>query len=389
VSARRRICVFTGSRADYGPLSALLRRLRDEPAVDLRLLVSGAHLVPEQGMTVDHIVTDGFTVDARVDMVLAGDSPASVAKSLGTGLIGYADALDRLAPDLLVLLGDRYEALGAALAALPRLLPVAHLAGGHVTTGSTDDAVRHSMTKLSHLHFTATREFRRRIIQLGEDPARVYAVGSLGLDNILATPRLSRSEVECALGVSLTRPVFVVTYHPATADLRHSAAGLRGILDALDDFPGGTAVFTASNVDLGGREINDRITEFVELRPGHASIHAALGQQLYLSLVHHADVVLGNSSSGLIEAPALHTPTVNVGTRQRGRPTAPSVIDSGESYDEVTEAIGRALSDGHRQVADAHGSPYGDGHAAERVTKTLMSVPLTGLARKSFRDLVR
>jgi UDP-hydrolysing UDP-N-acetyl-D-glucosamine 2-epimerase len=388
VTARRRICVFTGSRADYGPLSALLRRLRDDPAVDLLLLVSGAHLVPEQGMTVDDIVADGFPVAARVEMVQAGDSPVSVAKSLGTAVIGYADALDRLAPDVLVVLGDRYEALGAALAALPRLLPVAHVAGGHVTAGSTDDATRHAITKLSHLHFTATPEFRRRVIQLGEDPARVFAVGSLGLDTVLATTALSRQDLAAALGVPLTPPVFAVTYHPATAEPGCGVDGLRGILGALDRFPDATKVFTVSNVDVGGREANALIADYARQHPEHTSIHASLGRQRYLSLLRHADLVLGNSSSGLIEAPAVHTPTVNVGTRQAGRPRAPSVVDAGVSSAEVGEAICRALSSAHREVAAAHGSPYGDGHAAGRVAELLTSVSLAGVAQKSFRDLI-
>ncbi len=388
MTGQRRICVFTGSRADYGPLSALLRRLRDDPQVDLRLLVSGGHLVPEQGMTVDRIVADGFVADVRVDTVLAGDSPTSVAKSIGVGVIGYADALDQLSPDVLVVLGDRYEALAVAVVALPRLLPVAHIAGGHVTAGSTDDSARHAITKLSHLHFTATRQFRRRIIQLGEDPARVFTVGSLGLDTVFATEPLSRPELADVLGVPLTEPVFVVTYHPATAESQGGIAGLHGILGALECFPAATVVFTLANVDAGGREINSVIAGYAAEHPAHTCVHRALGQRNYLSLLHHADLVLGNSSSGLIEAPALHVPTVNVGSRQDGRPRARSVVDCGETRAEIAAAINLALSADHRGLAATSGSPYGDGNAACRVAKLLATVPLAGIARKSFHDRI-
>lgn len=383
----RRICVFTGSRADYGPMLSVIRTLDDDPEIDLRMLVTGGHLVHGQGLTVQQVREDGFKVDETVQMVLASDTATGVAKSFGLGVIGYADALDRINPDILVVLGDRYEALAVAITAALRLLPIAHVGGGELTTGSTDDSVRHAISKLAHLHFTATEEFRQRVIQLGEDPTRIHNTGAPGLDTIRVLPLPERPALAEALGIKLNEPTMAVTYHPATADPAGSREGATGLLKALDRFPDATFVFTGTNVDHGGSSISDLIQEYVSQHPGRTTILPSLGQATYLSLVKHAAVVIGNSSSGIAEAPALHTPTVNIGSRQDGRPRAASVIDCGEASFEIEQAIRRALTAGHRARTNAASSPYGDGHAAERIVQVLKTTKLAGLASKEFFNL--
>jgi len=383
----RRICVFTGSRADYGPLTSVLRALSNDSGIELRLLASGSHLVAQQGMTIDTIAADGFPVDAYVPMVVAGDSPASLAKSFGLGVIGYTEALDRIAPDILVVLGDRYEVLAAAVAATFLRLPLAHICGGEITAGSTDESMRHAITKLSHLHFTANTEFSRRVVQLGEDPQRVHTVGSPGLDSVRTMTLLDRDALSAALGIELDAPTIAVTYHPATADPAGSHAGIRGLLTALDRVRGGSFVFTGPNVDLGGTSIEKEIREFNARHPGRTVIHPSLGQTIYLSLVKHADVVVGNSSSAVIEAPALGTPSVNIGSRQQGRPTSKSTIGCGETSEDILAAIQQALSPEHRQVARIAESQYGDGYAAARIVGILKTTSLDGAFKKHFVDL--
>ncbi|GAA3810633.1 MULTISPECIES: UDP-N-acetylglucosamine 2-epimerase [Amycolatopsis] len=382
----RRICVFTASRADYGPLLALIEELHRDQDIDLRLLVSGGHLVDGQGHTVEVIERDGFPIGGRVDMVLCGDTPTAVAKSFGVGVLGYADALDRIGPDVLVVLGDRYEALAVATVAMLQGRLVAHIAGGQITEGALDDSLRHAITKLSDLHFTATPEFRRRVVQLGEAPERVHCVGALGLDSVRTLPLMSRGELLDDLGLPDETRLIAVTYHPATADPDGSDEGLNGLLDALGEMKTHVAVFTGANVDAGGGRIARRISRFVADHADRAVLVPSLGQRRYLSLLNHADVVAGNSSSALVEAPALRTPTVNIGSRQDGRPRAPSVIDSGCGADQIAEALHRAMSEPHRELTNRSTSPFGDGHAAQRIAGILRAVPV-GKPRKAFHDV--
>ncbi|WP_162606349.1 UDP-N-acetylglucosamine 2-epimerase [Jiangella asiatica] len=383
----RRVCVFTGSRADYGPLLSVLRALDAEPSIDLSVLVSGGHLVKSQGLTVGQIEADGFRVAERVEVVLASDTASAVAKSFGLAVIGYADALDRLAPDVVVVLGDRYEALAVAVTAALRLVPVAHIGGGELSHGSTDDSVRHAITKLAHLHFTSNEEFRQRVIQMGEDPARVYVTGAPGLDTIRTMSFVGRESLAKVLGISLRDPVVAVTYHPATADPVRSLDGVRGLVAALDELPSATVVFTGTNVDQNGAATYEPIRRFVASNPTRSVAVSSLGAQRYLSLVDLAAVVVGNSSSGLAEVPALRTPTVNIGSRQDGRPRAASVIDCGESADDIGAAIRRALSPEHAAVTATATSAFGDGHAAERIAEQLKIADLRGLLRKRFWSL--
>lgn len=380
----RKLCVFTGSRADYGPLLPVIRALHRDSQIDLRLLVTGGHLVDSQGLTVRQIKEDGFTVDEAVEIVLASDTATGAAKSFGLGVIGFADALDRLDPDVLLVLGDRYEALAVAVAAALRVLPIAHIGGGEVTVGSTDESVRHAVTKLAHLHFTSTEESRQRVIQLGEYPSRVHNTGAPGLDTIRTTALIDRAALAAALGIQVRDLLIPVTYHPATADPTGGRDGAEGLLKALDGFQDATVVFTGTNVDHGGIGIAGLIGEYVNANSSRVTIFPSLGQVSYLSLIAHASVVVGNSSSGIAEAPALHTPTVNIGTRQDGRPRAASVIDCGEAPSEIERAIRRALDPQHRIITEAATSPFGDGHAAERIVRILKEVDLGALLQKKF-----
>lgn len=381
----RRVCVFTGSRADYGPVSPLLRRLREDPDIDLHLLVSGGHLVPDQGLTVRTIEEDGFTVDERVDIVLASDDPAAVAKSFGLACIGYVDALTRISPDILVLLGDRYETFAAAVAALPKGIMVAHIGGGQLTYGSNDDQIRHAITKLAHVHFTVTADDRRRLIQMGEDPDHVVEVNTIGLDPQVLNGLLTRQALEEDLRIDLGSPTFLITHHPATSDPAGSRKSLDGLLAALDRFAEATLVFTAPNVDSGSREIGDRLCAYVQRRGKNAAFMASLGQQRYLSLLKHADVVIGNSSSGVTEAPVVGTPTVNIGTRQDGRVKAPSVVDCGETADEIAAAITRCLSIEHPVATPVATSEIDRG--LDQMVAVLKDVELAGHTTKRFFDV--
>jgi UDP-hydrolysing UDP-N-acetyl-D-glucosamine 2-epimerase len=380
----RRICVFTGTRAEYGLLYWLLKEMQAEPRIGLQLLVSGSHLASEFGETWRQIVADGFAIDAKVDMLLASDEPVAVAKSMALGLAGVAEALDRLKPDLLVLLGDRYEALAAAEAAMLLRIPIAHIHGGEATEGAIDDSIRHAITKMAHLHFAATELYRERILQLGEAPERVFTVGAPGLDHIDNTKLIDRRELECDLGFQFGDRNLLITYHPATLDPASPAAAVRRLFDALGRMPEVRVIMTKSNADVGGRAINAMVDDYASQRPGRVLAVSSLGQQRYLSVMAQVDAVVGNSSSGIIEAPAMGKPTVNIGPRQQGRARAPSVIDCADDKDAIVAAIGCALSPAAQATAARRESPYGTGGASKRIKDVLATVELEGLLAKRF-----
>lgn len=341
---RARICVFTGSRADYGPLLPLLRRLNSDATVDLRLVASGGHLVPEQGMTVRAIERDGFIADERIDIVLATDAPAAVCKSFGLACIGYADVLERMDPDVVVVLGDRYESLAMATVTVQMNIALAHIGGGQLSFGSIDDRMRHAISKLADVHFTLGPDDRNRLVQMGENPDRIVHVGMIGLDQSLLETLWDRPRLEDELGIRLRKPTFLITHHPATSDSAGSCKSIDGLLSALGKFPDATLVFTAPNVDNGSQYINRKIIRFADSRPGDRTIYIkSLGQRKYLSLLKHVDLVIGNSSSGLTEAPLLGAHTVNIGSRQEGRSKPESVFDCRENADDIEIAIGKAL----------------------------------------------
>ncbi len=385
----RTICVVTGTRADYGLLSPLMRLLADDPGFELQVVATCMHLSPAFGETVRLIEADGFEVDERVEMLLSSDTELGAAKSTGLGVISLADTFARLAPDAAVILGDRFEALAAATAAFLLRIPIAHIHGGELTEGALDDGIRHAITKLSLLHFTSTEVYRKRVIQLGEQPARVFNVGALGVDNALATPLLTESELGHALDIELAHPLLAVTFHPVTLEGGQAEEQMRGLLSALETVSVGSVVITRPNADPGNRAINDLIDGYLARTP-LAAAYEALGHVRYLSLVKAADVVVGNSSSGIIEAPPLGTPTVNIGTRQGGRVRSGSIINCDPEAGAIATAIGRALDPGFQRVAreQVTSGPYGDGHAAERILAVLRTADIPPQAlRKRFFDL--
>lgn len=383
----RKICVVTGSRAEYGLLYWLLKEIQADPRLQLQLIVTGMHLSPQFGLTVKQIEADGFVLDARVEILLSSDTAVGVAKSMGLGVMGFAEALDRLRPDILVVLGDRFEIFAAAQAAMVARIPIAHIHGGELTEGLIDEAIRHSLTKMSHLHFVATEDYRKRVIQLGESPQHVWNVGATGVDAIRRMRLLDRGELSAATGLDLTTPYFVVTYHPVTLADEQADCGARALFAALERFPRHKIVVTGANADTGNGAVSREIESFSAAHPGRVFSCISLGQSRYLSALSHADAVLGNSSSGLIEAPVLGVPTVNVGDRQRGRVRAATVIDVADNEQAIVEGIVKALTPGFRAECRDAECPFGDGHSAEQIVKVLGEYPLEGLLIKRFHDL--
>ena len=355
-----------------------------EPDFGLKVIATGMHLSPEFGMTYKEIEADGFSIDAKVEMLLSSDTGVGIAKSIGLGTIGCAESFERLKPDLVMLLGDRFEALAAAQAALVMRIPIAHLSGGDTTEGAFDEAIRHSITKMAHLHFVASEESARRVRQLGEDPKHVFAVGDPGLDHLRKLKLLGRKELEEELGFRFRRRNLLVTFHPVTLDQTPSSEQFGALLAALDRLaPDAGLVFTKPNADPEGRALIDMLDAYVAERP-NAACYTSLGQLKYLSVMAQVDAVVGNSSSGLLEAPSLGKPTVNIGSRQTGRLEASSVIDCPPE----TEAVLAAIKDSFERDCRGTVNPYGDGRAAERIVAVLKRIgDPRALLRKRFHDL--
>jgi UDP-hydrolysing UDP-N-acetyl-D-glucosamine 2-epimerase len=383
--AKRRIAVITGTRAEYGLLYLTLRALL-ERGIDLQLIVTGAHLSADHGMTVRAIEADGIPIAARVDMALHSDKPVDIARSTGLALAGIAAELARLKPDIVLLLGDRYEMLGAAMAAALLQLPIAHIHGGEVTEGALDESLRHAITKLSYWHFATSEAYAKRIIQLGEDPQRVFTVGAPGIDNLLHLPLLSRAALEKELGIALTRPVILFTYHPETLSHVSTEAQIAPVLRALESFPGATLLMTGANADAGGRIINCALQELAQRRP-QSLFRLSFGSLLYLSAMREADVVVGNSSSGMIEAPALGRATVNIGHRQAGRLRTPGVIDCACEEPSIVAAIRTALAPEFQQKVTASTVFGVPGSVSTRMVQLLETLELPSVPYKKFFDL--
>jgi len=387
VNGPRRICAVTGTRAEYGLLYWLLHEIRQDPELHLQLVACAAHLCAEHGMTVEQIEADGFTIDARVEMLLAGDGNAAMAKSTGLGVIGFTDAFTRLRPDMVVILGDRFEMLAAAQTALLLGIPIAHIHGGEITTGAVDDSIRHAITKMATLHFTATEAFRRRVIQMGEPPHRVFNVGAPGLEHLHRTTLLNRKQLSDALGFDAGSPLFLVTIHPVTRGPEDSRTMVNELCRALEAFPEARVIWTFPNADAGGQTLRRIIERWAADRSHRVLLTPSLGQQRYLSALKLADVVIGNSSSGIIEAPAAGTPTVNIGSRQEGRPLAPSIISCKAERKSIAAAIVRASTDGFRRQARQADPPYGRGNSAAAILQRLKHEGLTDLSPKVFHDV--
>ena len=385
----RKVCAVTGTRAEYGLLYWLMRGLAQDARAQLQLIATGMHMAPEFGLTYRLIEADGFRIDAKVEMLLSSDSGVGMAKSIGLGTIGLADAFERLRPDIVVLLGDRFEALAAAQAAMAMRIPIAHFHGGEATEGLIDEAIRHAITKMAHLHFVAAEPYRRRVVQLGEQPNRVFNVGAMGIDNIVKQPVPDIAEIEKTIGFKLASPVFLVTYHPVTLDGEEPGTAFDRLLRALDAFPGARVVLTKANADAGGRIINQKIDDYAAQHPDRVHAAASLGQRNYLGVMAYAAAVIGNSSSGILEAPTAGVPTVNIGDRQRGRLRSLSVIDCRDDTPAIIEAIQRATTPEFQAIAARRQSAFGNGGAAAAALEVLLSVPLDGILLKSFNDAER
>ncbi len=381
---KRKICVVTGSRAEYGLLYWLMRAIQIDEHLKLQIVVTGMHLSPEFGLTYRVIEEDGFTIDEKVEMLVSSDSCVGIAKSIGLGVIGFADAFYRLQPDILVILGDRYEIFAAAQAALVARIPIAHIAGGDITEGAVDEAIRHSISKMSHLHFVTNEASAKRVRQLGENPKYIFNVGSTGLDSIKNMKLLDKKELEAELDFRFKARNLLVTFHPVTLDEVPSVAQMRELLKALDGLDDETGIiFTGANADSEGRQLNQMIIEFVKNHP-NAKYFQSLGQLRYLSTISHVDAVVGNSSSGIYEVPSFKKPTVNIGNRQKGRLQAASVINCKPQADQIRKSIEKAYQMDCSQVVN----PYGDGKSSQRILKILKSIDnYKALLTKSFFEV--
>lgn len=382
----RTIGVVTVGPSDYGIYYPILATILKTPELALHLIVSGAHLSPEFGRTVEAIEADGIPIGSRVEMLLSSDTPEGIAKSVGLGVVGFAQAYAQIRPDLLVVLGDRFEMYAATAAALPFTIPVAHIHGGELSEGAIDDALRHSMTKLSHLHFASTEASARRILQLGEEPWRITISGAPSLDHLRTLRLWTRQELETRYALRLPSAALVVTYHPVTLEYEQTAWQVDELLAALESFDQ-PIIFTLPNADTNGRIIIRKLRAFVEQHP-RSWLAEHLGTEAFFSLMACAAAMVGNSSSGIVEAPSLRLPVVNIGTRQQGRLRAGNVIDVGNRREEIRTGIRQALSPAFRERLKDLVNPYGTGQAAELIVKRLRTVPLDDrLIRKRFVDL--
>ena len=382
----RKICVVTGTRAEFGLLRWLMQEIEACDALTLQVIATGMHLSPEFGSTYHEIEQAGFNIDARVEMLLSADSASALTKSMGLGLIGYADAYTRLAPDLIVLLGDRFEIFAAAAAAMIAGIPIAHLHGGETTEGAFDEAIRHSITKMSHLHFVAAEDYRKRVIQLGEQPELVYLVGGLGIDASKRTALMSREALQASLNFTFGPRNLLITFHPVTLESQSSAHQMSELLKALDGLQDTHLIFTMPNADTGGRELTAMVDAFVATHP-NARAYSSLGQLRYLSCMHFVDGVVGNSSSGLAEAPSMGIGTIDIGDRQRGRLRAASVIHCEPSQDQITQALGTLYSTAFKASMTQVVNPYGTGGASKRIVEVLAAHSLDQLIKKKFHDI--
>lgn len=383
----RKICVVTGTRAEYGLLFWLMKEIEADPALDLQLIVTGAHLEPRFGNTVEVIERDGFEIDARVPIDLTDDSPLGIVRSTALAATGTAQALERLAPNIVVLLGDRFEILGAAQAAMLTRRVIAHLYGGEVTEGAIDDPIRHAITKMSHMHFTAAEPYRHRVLQMGEDARHVHTVGAVGLDNIAQLDLIDRETLGRDIDLDLSSGYFLVTYHPETLSDTESGTAAAALTEALDRFPDHKVILTGVNADADNAAVRRVFDAYTVSNPGRVISITSMGQLRYLSAMKHCDIVLGNSSSGVVEAPSFGVPTVNVGDRQKGRLRATSIIDCADGAADISAAIETALGEEHRQTAKRTISPFGTPGASGRIAEILRDTLLDGLRPKRFVDI--
>lgn len=382
----KKICVVSGARSEYGQLRWLMEQIKSEKKFLLQLVVTGMHLSPEFDLTYKEIKRDGFTINKKIEILLSSDSPVGIAKSIGLGVIGFGEAFQELRPDLVILLGDRFEILAAATAAMVARVPIAHLHGGEVTMGVIDESIRHAITKMASLHFVAAQPYRQRVIQLGERPEKVYVVGGLGVDGIKRLKLLSRKELESRHGFKFLKKNLLITYHPLTLDAGASAAQFSNLLKALSSLDETRLIFTMPNADSEGRILKNMIQKFIEKNPC-ACAFGSLGQISYLSCIAQVDGVVGNSSSGLTEVPSLKKGTINIGNRQRGRLQACSVINAEANTQSISKALKLLYTEKYQARLASVVNPYGGGDASKAIIKILKSIDLSSLHKKEFFDL--
>ena len=383
----KKACVVTATRAEYGLLKPLIQALNESANYELQLIVSGTHLSSEFGMTWHAIEQDGFLIDAKVDMLLSNDSSTAVVKSLGLLCIGIADAFERLKPDFVVILGDRYEMIGVATAANLFKIPVVHLHGGEITEGALDDNFRHALTKLSHIHFTSTEEYRQRVIQLGEQPKYVCNSGAIGIDNINILPLLTKEKLAESLQIDLSTPFFLMTYHPVTVTEQDIIKEIDNIMSALLNDGLKQIIVTLSNADVGGRTINECMRKWSERYPDRIHCFTSLGQLRYLSAVKHCEAVVGNSSSGILEAPSLFVPTINIGNRQAGRLQADSIVNCEPTLDGVAKALEKISNPTFKNPLGSTKNPYGSGNTVKEIMSFIEDVEWSTLLSKKFFNI--
>jgi UDP-N-acetylglucosamine 2-epimerase (non-hydrolysing)/GDP/UDP-N,N'-diacetylbacillosamine 2-epimerase (hydrolysing) len=383
----RKICVVTGSRAEYGLLSRLMKAIKADKELQLQIIATNMHLSPEFGLTYREIEADGFTIDKKVEMLLSSDTSNATTKSVGLGMIGFADAYEDLKPDLILILGDRFEMMAAVPAALFYKIPVAHLHGGEVTEGAYDDCIRHAITKMSHLHFTSTEAYRKRVIQMGESPERVFNVGAIGVENTKLVPLMTKEELETSLDFELSDKCLLVTYHPVTLENASAAEQSEHLLRALDSFKDYKILFTMPNSDTNGRIIMQKIEEYVAEHSDRCKAFKSLGLKRYLSALKYVTAVVGNSSSGIIEVPSFGIPTLNIGNRQKGRIAADSVIHCGTTEEEIRQGLSQALSPEALAAAKSTVNPYEKEGTVDRIVHVIKEYPLENLLIKSFYNI--
>lgn len=385
----KRIGIMTGTRAEYGLLKPLMQEINKDNDLELYLIVSGMHLSPEFGMTYKEIEEDGFQINAKLEMLLSSDSPAGISKSIGLGVIGFADEFQRANLDMLILLGDRYEALSAAICAMVMRIPIAHLHGGELTEGAIDEGIRHSITKMSYLHFTSTEEYRRRVIQLGENPERVFCVGAIGVENIKKINLMTKEELERSIHFEIDENTVVVTYHPVTLENNTVEEQFLNLLKVLDRNPKIRMIFTKANADTNGRIVNELIDKYAAQNSERACAFMSLGQKRYLSALKYCRIVIGNSSSGIIEAPSFGKPIINIGDRQKGRICADSVINCGYTQQEIQQAMETALTEEFENKARNCRNPYEKENTAANIISVIKDYLLNDKIKlkKGFYDI--
>jgi GDP/UDP-N,N'-diacetylbacillosamine 2-epimerase (hydrolysing) len=383
----RKVCVITGTRAEYGLLYWTMKALQADDEVNLSICVTGMHLSPEFGLTYKKILEDGFIIHEKVETLLSSDTTIAISKSIGLGIISFSEVFERLNPDLILVLGDRYEIFAACTAAMISRIPIAHCHGGESTEGLIDEAIRHSITKMSQIHFVSTEDYRNRVIQLGEQPKNVFNVGALGIENVNKLKLLTKSEFENSIKFKLNKINFLVTFHPVTLDNLSAEEQFKQLLIALDNFQDTTIIFTKPNSDTDGRVIIQLIDDYVKNNTHKAIAFTSLGQLRYLSAIQFMDLVVGNSSSGLIEVPSFSKATINIGDRQQGRVKAASVIDCETNNKDIEKAIKKALSVEMKEKLKSSKNPYGDKNASIKIVEVLKSIDLNGIIKKQFYNL--